>query len=53
MQIVEDLCHMCKYFDMGDHECKKGQYIRDIGMYEVVSECEDYCYWPETEEMNE
>ena len=40
----ESLCHKCKNFDIGDNECKAGQYIEDVGLYapEVVAECEDF-----------
>ena len=41
---VESLCYKCKNFDIGDNECKAGQYIKTVGLYvpEVVAECEDF-----------
>ena len=42
MIILEDLCHKCEHFDMGDYECKAGQFIDDLGANEIVAECEDF-----------
>lgn len=38
---VEDLCHSCKYFDMGNYECKKG-YFLDGESEKFTVECDDY-----------
>lgn len=42
MRIVEDLCHKCIHFDMGDYECSVGHFLKFLGEYEVVGECEDF-----------
>ena len=39
---AKDLCHNCKNFDMGNYECKAGQYIEDMDSNEIVLECEDF-----------
>lgn len=42
MTIVDDLCHKCSNLDVGDYECKAGQFIRGITEHQVVAECEDF-----------
>lgn len=38
---VEDLCHSCKYFDMGNYECKKDHFL-DGESEKFTIECDDY-----------
>lgn len=35
----DNLCQTCEFYNWGDHECRKGQVIREIL---IVVECEDY-----------
>lgn len=38
---VEDLCHSCKYFDIGNYECKKDHFL-DGESEKFTIECDDY-----------
>ena len=41
---MTDLCHRCKHFDIGNYECKAGEYIEDMNSDEIVAECDNYDY---------
>lgn len=41
LERVEDMCHSCGYFDYGNYECKKGNYL-DGGSDKFTVACDDY-----------